>query len=181
MENIKVYRIFINENDYVLINTRDDWDPCYIQGPQGTHIKVDTDKFKKIGTGKYRLLSGKEIYKTVPVTKDIAIYAIFDGNSFYEMVTGKDMKLWKKSDGVYDLDKYIYYAKACEVSMSEAAGNVKFVTSNEKRIKQYIDGLMEYEKEARDKILNAAIIKEAKESFEEEARQYIYSYKRPQR
>jgi hypothetical protein len=40
---------------------------------------------------------------------------------------------------------------------------------------------MLYEKAARGKILNAAIIKEVEESWEEDARQYICSYKRPQR
>ena len=178
--NAELFKVFIEENDKLWLNGGDEWDPKPYLGPSGSHVFVLTGEYTKKYDG-LTFFTYKEKYKQVPASKHICIYAINDGKSFYEVITGKEMKKWEATGGSYYLDKFIYYDHVEAVDIAKAVEDIKYVKDKDERVQAYIEGLNQYEVKGKETRIAKKNEEIKKNNDTEAAKQYINNYKRPNR
>ena len=179
MENkTELFKVFIEKNDMIWLNCGDKWDPKPYCGPNGSYVWVPTGEYKKEYDG-FTFWTHREKYKMVPTSKHICIYAINDGKSFYEVITGKEMKKWEATGGSYYLDKFIYYDHVEAVDIAKAVEDIKYVKDKDERVHAYINGLNEREVKGKETRIAKKNEEIKKNNDTEAAKQYINNYKRP--
>lgn len=179
----EVYLTYITVNDSVSGYGKGERD-FYYEGSgsykKGSYVCVDTGEYEKLCTGKFTFFTSKHIYNTVPCLKPIGVYARYDGNCLYEMVTGKEMKKWSEGKP-YEFDKYVYYDHLVEAELKNAAEELQYVNIKDSRIKQFTERLIKKQQIVIEERARKAE-KEAKANREENAvKTYINNYKRPNR
>lgn len=188
-----IYLVYIKKADGVGgygKGERDYWFEGQGSHVSGSHMCIETDEYETICTGPHKqklfTLSGGFFSYEAPkekvhCLKPIGVYAKYDGNCLYEMITGKEMKRFDSNNTSLNLDKYVYYDHLVLADFKKAAEELQFVNGRNDRIQQYTEKLNQHQIAA-IKDMAAAVAKEVQNNNEEKtAKQYINNYKRPNR
>ncbi len=188
-ENIdEVYLTYIKENDYASGYDKGDRDYWYDGAKShvnGSHICIHTDEHETIHTGpyKFKFFSFEKGFfahvsptRIVSCLKPIGVYAKYEGNCLYEMITGKEMITWKDAGTDFNLDKYVYYDHLVPANLNSVVEQLQYVNCRGDRIREYSDRLNKHQIEA----IQERVKKEL-EAKNDPVKQYINNYKRPNR